>query len=182
MFAAPKAGQHPSALQALGSFLKVSFGSLLVGLTVAAAISIVTKRVHTVTAEPHVEISLMFLAAYGRPAITLALRPFTLPARSQGVLIRSRPFAGAYVLADTLELSGIISLFFCAIMLSHYAKYNLSKRSQVITVTGFHTIATLSEACVYAYVGFDLVLGIDWSTVKLDFVAYTILACAVSRA
>ena len=90
--------------------------------------------------------------------------------------------AGSYLVADVVGLSGIISLFFCAIALTHYAKYNLCENSQIITVTGFHTLAFLSEAVVYAYVGIDLVLGIRWSEVSWRFLALTIVACAVSRA
>ena len=86
------------------------------------------------------------------------------------------------MVADCVELSGIISLFFCAITLAHYAKYNLSERSQIITVTGFHTLAFLAEAIVYAYLGIDLVLGVRWNRVNWRFVALTIFACAISRA
>ena len=72
---------------------------------------------------------------------------------------------GSYVIADATELSGIVSLFFCAIVLSHYTKYNISQTSRVITVSGFRTMAFLAESVVFAYLGVDLFF-MDWGEVR----------------
>ena len=37
---------------------------------------------------------------------------------------------GSYVLAEILELTGIISIFFCGIVMAHYAHANLTKLTQ----------------------------------------------------
>ena len=39
---------------------------------------------------------------------------------------------GSYALGESVELSGIMALFFCGIVLAHYNSYNLSKTSQVL--------------------------------------------------
>ena len=133
----------------------VAFGSLGVGLAVGAFFSVLTKQgaLKHFADEPHIEVSQMFLAAYG-----------------------------SYLAADYAELSGIISLFACACMLSHYAKYNLKDESRMIVKATIHTVAFLSEAIVFAYLGVDLVLGVDWSTVNWLFVALTLATCLLARA
>ena len=56
----------PSVGSAVQKFFTVSFGSLALGISVGLFTAYLTKRVHSLTAEPHVEVSLMFLAAYGK--------------------------------------------------------------------------------------------------------------------
>eukprot|EP01043_Picozoa_sp_COSAG02_P031464 COSAG02_NODE_2055_length_9982_cov_3.771426_3_plen_752_part_00 len=133
---------------------KVSFGSLGIGLSVGALFSVLTKHMPKHFAdEAHIEVSQMFLAAYG-----------------------------SYLAADYAELSGIISLFACATMLSHYTKYNLNRDSQKIVKATIHTVAFLSEAIVFAYLGVDLVLGVDWYTINWLFVGLTLTTCLAARA
>eukprot|EP01043_Picozoa_sp_COSAG02_P041276 COSAG02_NODE_3408_length_6792_cov_2.887345_1_plen_797_part_00 len=133
---------------------KVTFGSLGIGLAVGALFSVLTRHMPKHFAgEPHIEVSQMFLAAYG-----------------------------SYLAADYAELSGIISLFACATMLSHYTKYNLEPESQKIVKATIHTVAFLSEAIVFAYLGVDLVLGVDWYTINWLFVGLTLATCLVARA
>ena len=107
-------------------------------------------------AEPHFEVSLMLLCAYA-----------------------------SYVVAESLALSGIMSLFFCGICMSPYTKYNLSGPAVHTASHSFRISAFLSEACVFAYLGFDFVLA-DWSSTNghfhWRFIGLTILACLVSRA
>ena len=133
---------------------KVTFGSLGIGLAVGALFSVLTKNMPKHFAgEAHIEVSQMFLAAYG-----------------------------SYLAADYAELSGIISLFACATMLSHYTKYNLIPDSQKIVKATIHTVAFLSEAIVFAYLGVDLVLGVDWYTINWLFVGMTLTTCLAARA
>ena len=132
----------------------VLFGSLGIGLAVGAVSALITHHAPKHFAdEPHVEISQMFLAAYG-----------------------------SYLVADYMEMSGIISLFSCAIMLSHYTKYNLCEGSRIIVKATIHTVAFVSEACIFVYLGIDFVLGVEWARVKWSFVALTVAACLIGRA
>ena len=73
---------------------------------------------------PKYEISLLFLFAYG-----------------------------AYALAESIELSGIMALFFCGIVLAHYNSYNLSKTSQTTAEEIFAALSTVAESFVFMYMG-----------------------------
>lgn len=59
----------------------------------------------------------------------------------------------SYQVAEILNLSGIISLFVCGIIMAHYAFHNLSDESQKGTVLAFDTVGYLAEALVFAYLG-----------------------------
>ena len=59
----------------------------------------------------------------------------------------------AYALAEALALSGVLSLFFCGVLLGHYNWYNLSNAAKVATGIVFKSIAYLCETLVFAYLG-----------------------------
>ena len=58
----------------------------------------------------------------------------------------------AYVVAEALEVSGIMSLFVCGMMMSHYARYNITPEAEAVTTHGFHALAFVSEAAVFTCV------------------------------
>uniref|UniRef100_H3GEB2 Cation/H+ exchanger transmembrane domain-containing protein n=1 Tax=Phytophthora ramorum TaxID=164328 RepID=H3GEB2_PHYRM len=60
---------------------------------------------------------------------------------------------GSYALAEVMKLSGIMSLFFCGIIMAHYNSYNLSKPSQVTAEHIFKSFALVSEFFVFLYMG-----------------------------
>jgi NhaP-type Na+/H+ or K+/H+ antiporter len=43
----------------------------------------------------------------------------------------------SYLLADVTGLSGILALFVCGVVVSHYALHNVSEEGQRATLTGF---------------------------------------------
>jgi NhaP-type Na+/H+ or K+/H+ antiporter len=43
----------------------------------------------------------------------------------------------SYLLADVTGLSGILALFVCGVVVSHYALNNVSEEGQRATLTGF---------------------------------------------
>jgi len=64
------------------------------------------------------------------------MTPLTLPARASSYAELSLLLVAAlltYTLTDSLELSGILSLFFSGITMRHYTYYNLSPAAQVGT-------------------------------------------------
>jgi sodium/hydrogen exchanger 8 len=82
-------------------FLGVSIGSVIIGVLTGLLCSYICR--HTRLCDyPKYEISILLLFAYG-----------------------------SYALGEAIELSGIMALFFCGIVLAHYNSYNLSKTSQV---------------------------------------------------
>lgn len=82
-------------LTALGTFLGVSIGSVIIGVSVALGCCFIFKKIDFSTM-PVYEFTLVALFAYS-----------------------------SYFLAEIAYLSGIMSLFFCSICLAHYNYYNI---------------------------------------------------------
>lgn len=66
---------------------------------------------------------------------------------------------GSYALAEAVELSGIMALFFCGIVLAHYNSYNLSETAQVGAEVIFQSLAHVAETFVFLYMGMGLFTG-----------------------
>jgi len=62
----------------------------------------------------------------------------------------------SFMTCEALGLSGVLSVFFCGITLSHYAWYSLSPKAQISTKITFDTLATIAEAYCFAAVGYSL--------------------------
>ncbi|CAM9466869.1 unnamed protein product, partial [Heterosigma akashiwo] len=89
---------------------------------------------------------------------------------------------GSYAFAESIELSGIMALFFCGIVLSHYNSYNLSQASQQITAEYiFASLGHISELFVFLYMGMGFFTGryVDWN---LFFSFAAICFCLIARA
>jgi sodium/hydrogen exchanger 8 len=80
-----------------------------------------------------------------------------------------------YFLAEGLHLSGIMTVLFCGIVMSHYTHYNLSAVTQITVQQSLRTVAFMAESGVFLYLGmavfsinksFDLAL-IIWSIVLI---------------
>ena len=61
-----------------------------------------------------------------------------------------------------MGLSGIVTLFCCAVAISHYALHNVSSMSRVTIVSAFQTLSYVSEGAIFIYVGMDLLDPIKW--------------------
>ena len=68
----------------------------------------------------------------------------------------------SYLCGDVLGLSGIVSLFTCAVAISHYALHNVNTQSRVTTVSAFQTLSYMSEGAIFIYVGMDALDPIKW--------------------
>ena len=60
---------------------------------------------------------------------------------------------GSYYLAETLHLSGIMSLFICARIEGHHAMFNLSQEARESAIFIFKTLAHLAETYVFVLLG-----------------------------
>ena len=71
-------------------------------------------------------------------------------------------------MGELLGLSGIITLFTCAIIMGHYCFMNISEESQKGTGLAFETVSYIAEAFVFAYLGASI-LSIDgkWTAVLM---------------
>ncbi|KAG2605768.1 hypothetical protein PVAP13_4NG220400 [Panicum virgatum] len=75
----------------------------------------------------------------------------------------------SYMLAALLDLSGILTVFFCGIVMSHYAWHNVTANSRITTKHIFATLSFIAETFIFLYVGMDA-LDIDkWKTSKASF-------------
>lgn len=86
----------------------------------------------------------------------------------------------SYMLAEAASMSGIVSLFFFGVAVSHYNWSNLSVSAQITTAHGFKALAAIAETSLYAYLGLTLSSGIDkWDA---SLVACTMGAILIARA
>ncbi|CAG7972743.1 unnamed protein product [Penicillium olsonii] len=112
--------------EAIGLFLLVFFGSMVIGMLVGIATALGLKYT-LVRRMPKIESCLIILIAYA-----------------------------SYFFSNGVHLSGIVSLLFCGITLKHYAYYNMSRRTQLTTKYLFQVMAQLSENFIFIYLGLDL--------------------------
>lgn len=87
---------------------------------------------------------------------------------------------GSYALAEVMQLSGIMSLFFCGITMAHYNSYNLSKPSQVTAEHIFKSFALVSEFFVFLYMGMGVCAG-QFGRWDFTFVLLAIIFCLIAR-
>nr|GMD45295.1 sodium/hydrogen exchanger 1-like isoform X1 [Ipomoea batatas] len=72
----------------------------------------------------------------------------------------------SYIMAELFYLSGILTVFFCGIVMSHYTWHNVTESSRVTTRHSFATLSFVAETFIFLYVGMDA-LDIDkWTFVK----------------
>ncbi|CDW83475.1 sodium hydrogen exchanger [Stylonychia lemnae] len=120
----------------VGSFINLSFFSILVGIVTGIISSIVTKNFRFLTVKPVVECTLIF---------------------SFGYL--------SYCVAELFHFSGIISLLASSILMAKYSWYNLSPQSKQVTSIAFNVIGYAVEAFVFGYLGltFFSYVAYEWS-------------------
>lgn len=135
---------------ALASFLFVSVCSVFVGVGHGLAASYLYK--HTNLSDyPHLETSLLFCFCYL-----------------------------CYATSEAIEMSGIMSLFFQGMVLSHYNSYNLSPTAHVASEHIFSTLATLAETVVFLYMGMSLFTA-RFSKYDVIFSLLALVFCLIGR-
>ncbi|KAE9239337.1 hypothetical protein PF002_g10327 [Phytophthora fragariae] len=139
-----------AAASLLVEFVLISLGSVACGIFTGLACSYMCKN-SNIKGYPAYEITLLFLYAYG-----------------------------SYALAEVMKLSGIMSLFFCGIIMAHYNSYNLSKPSQVTAEHIFKSFALVSEFFVFLYMGMGVCAG-QFGRWDFTFVFLAIIFCLVAR-
>ncbi|KAJ8772022.1 hypothetical protein K2173_027199 [Erythroxylum novogranatense] len=120
-----------TALKLLGTFLYLFFTSTALGLVVGLLSAFIIKTLYFGRHSTDREVALMMLMAYL-----------------------------SYMLAELLSLSGILTVFFCGIVMSHYTWHNVTESSRITTKHAFATISFIAETFIFLYVGLDA-LDID---------------------
>ena len=84
----------------------------------------------------------------------------------------------AYMLAEALELVGIVSILFCGIVMGHYTRRNLSSGGRALSSGAFSITAQLSETFVFIYCGASVFLA---QRRFFGTAFWTVVMCLLSR-
>lgn len=114
------------SLKLLGTFLYLFFSSTILGIVAGLLSAFIIKTLYFGRHSTDREVSLMLIMAYL-----------------------------SYMLAELLSLSGILTIFFCGIVMSHYTWHNVTESSRITTRHAFATISFIAETFIFLYVGMD---------------------------
>ncbi|KAJ2813636.1 monovalent cation:H+ antiporter, CPA1 (nhx1), partial [Coemansia furcata] len=134
----------------LGSFMFVFSASLLVGVAMGVFMALLCKHARLYE-YPSIEASLVLLLAYQ-----------------------------AYLFSNAIDLSGIVSLLFCAATMRQYAYRSLSIKSKRATRYLFHLLSGLAENFVFIYLGISLFTSSD-VLFRPVFIIFVMISTCISR-
>ncbi|KAJ8475717.1 hypothetical protein OPV22_019444 [Ensete ventricosum] len=124
-------------LKFVGNFLYLFFSSTLLGAIAGLLSAYVIKKLYFGRHSTDREVALMILMAYL-----------------------------SYMLAELLDLSGILTVFFCGILMSHYTWHNVTEKSRITTKHAFATLSFIAEVFLFLYVGMDALDIEKWRSVS----------------
>ncbi|CAI0437387.1 unnamed protein product [Linum tenue] len=75
----------------------------------------------------------------------------------------------SYMLSELLKLSGILTVFFCGIVMSHYSWHNVTESSRITARHVFAMLSFVAETFIFLYVGMDTFDMEKWRMTKLSF-------------
>ncbi|KAH7578416.1 hypothetical protein JRO89_XS01G0379200 [Xanthoceras sorbifolium] len=74
----------------------------------------------------------------------------------------------SYITAELCQCSGILTVFFCGIVMSHYTWHNITENSRVTAKRGLETLSFVSEISIFLYVGMDALDTEKWRFVSMS--------------
>ena len=92
--------------------------------------------------------------------------------------LRFQLYSQAYILAELLHWSGILSLISCGIVQAHYAFRNISSESLTTVQYFIKMVASVSDCIIFLYLGMAFFDHHEWNTA---FVLSTIVIITVVR-
>ncbi|KAF8387925.1 hypothetical protein HHK36_026587 [Tetracentron sinense] len=113
-------------LEFAGNFFYLFISSTMLGVLVGLLSAYIIKKLYFGRHSTDREVALMILMAYF-----------------------------SYMLAELFYLSGILTVFFCGIVMSHYTWHNVTESSRVTTKHAFATLSFVAEIFIFLYVGMD---------------------------
>ncbi|KAF3436386.1 hypothetical protein FNV43_RR23478 [Rhamnella rubrinervis] len=125
------------AFEFLGYFLYLFLTSTILGVAVGLLSAYLIKKLYFGRHSTDREVALMILMAYL-----------------------------SYMVAELFDLSGILTVFFCGIVMAHYTWYNITESSRVTTRHTFATFSFVSEIFIFLYVGMDAMDIEKWKVVS----------------
>nr|AAP20429.1 Na+/H+ antiporter NHX2 [Zea mays subsp. mays] len=121
----------------LGNFLYLFLLSTVLGVATGLISALVIKKIYFGRHSTDREVALMMLMAYL-----------------------------SYMLAELFALSGILTVFFGCIVMSHYTWHNVTESSRITTKHAFATLSFLAETFIFLYVGMDALDIEKWRSVS----------------
>ncbi|KAI5075539.1 hypothetical protein GOP47_0009615 [Adiantum capillus-veneris] len=94
----------------------------------------------------------------------------------------------SYMLAELLKLSGILTVFLCGIVMSHYTWHNVTQSSRITTRHMFATLSFITETFIFLYVGMDALDKEKWKktnvgpATSLELSATLLMSVIIGRA
>lgn len=126
-----------AALVFTGNFLYLFLASTFLGVLIGLLSAYLIKKIYLGRHSTDREVALMILMAYL-----------------------------SYVMAELFDLSGILTVFICGIVMSHYTWHNVTFNSKVTTRHAFATLSFIAEIFIFLYVGMDALDIEKWRFVK----------------
>nr|ACF05807.1 Na+/H+ antiporter protein [Limonium gmelinii] len=128
---------HRIGFKFLGNFMYLFAASTLLGAAAGLLSAYIIKKLYFGRHSTDREVALMMLMAYL-----------------------------SYMLAELFYLSGILTVFFCGIVMSHYTWHNVTESSRVTTKHAFATLSFVAETFIFLYVGMDALDIEKWRSVS----------------
>lgn len=125
------------ALQFTGNFFYLFLASTVLGVFAGLLSAYIIKKLYFGRHSTDREVALMMLMAYL-----------------------------SYILAELFYLSGILTVFFCGIVMSHYTWHNVTESSRVTTKHAFATSSFVAEIFIFLYVGMDALDIEKWRSIS----------------
>ncbi|KAG4983472.1 hypothetical protein JHK87_028221 [Glycine soja] len=125
------------AVHFLGNFLYLFIASTMLGVLTGLLSAYIIKKLYIGRHSTDREVALMMLMAYL-----------------------------SYMLAELCYLSGILTVFFCGIVMSHYTWHNVTESSRITTKHSFATLSFVAEIFIFLYVGMDALDIEKWKFVS----------------
>nr|AAP20431.1 Na+/H+ antiporter NHX4 [Zea mays subsp. mays] len=129
-----------TALQLIGNFLYLFSTSTLLGIGTGLITAFVLKKLYFGRHSTTRELAIMILMAYL-----------------------------SYMLAELFSLSGLLTVFFCGVLMSHVTWHNVTESSRTTSRHVFATLSFISETFIFLYVGMDALDFEKWKTSSLSF-------------
>lgn len=114
------------AFQLIGNFIYLFIMSTLLGFAAGLLSAYIIKKLYFGRHSTDREVAIMILMAYL-----------------------------SYILAELFNLSAILTVFFCGIVMSHYTWHNVTESSRITTKHTFATLSFVAEIFIFLYVGMD---------------------------
>jgi len=88
----------------------------------------------------------------------------------------------SYLLAESMEMSGIVSILFCGIVVAKYCRDNLSPEARTASTLGYKSLAHAAETIVFIFLGFSpWIFDVRWGTMGLMLPIWAFLIIKFGR-